>query len=101
MGLSLERWRRLRRRRPTPGVEECRAERDYSLWLVFEDGLEGRVYLGDLLEIADFIMWRDVDSFLDVSVDPQTGAVQWGDRIKLDPGVLYRDVASRVRASLH
>ena len=101
MGLSLLNLRRLGRRRIAHIVEECRAEPDYSLWLVFEDGLEGRVYLGDLLEIRDFMLWRDVECFLDVSVDPETGAVQWDGGIKLDPAVLYRDLASRVRASLH
>jgi hypothetical protein len=71
------------------------------LWLVFDDGLEGRVYLGDLVEVRDFSAWRDIDRFLDVRVDPDTGAVEWRDGIKLDPGALYRDLASRVRAVLH
>ncbi len=81
-------------------VEECRAEADYSLWLVFDDGLEGRVYLGDLVGIRDFSVWRDVDRFLQVSVDPETGVVQWEDGIQLDSVVLYRDLVSRVRAAL-
>jgi hypothetical protein len=82
-------------------VEDCRAETDYSLWLLFDDGLEGRVYLGDLVEIGDFSAWRDVERFLEVSVDPDTGAVQWDGGIRLDPGALYKDLASRVRAALH
>jgi len=81
-------------------VQECRAERDYSLWLVFDDGLEGRVYLGDLVGIRDFSVWSDIERFLDVSVDPDTGVVQWDDGIQLDPGALYRDLESRVRAAL-
>ena len=101
MGLSLERMPRRLRRRLCPMVEECRAEADYSLWLAFDDGLEGRVYLGDLVDIVDFSAWRDVDCFLEVSVDPNTGAVQWEAGIQLDPGALYRDLASRVRAALH
>ena len=100
MGLSLENWRRLGRRHLRPAVEECRAEPDYSLWLVFEDGLEGRIYLGDLVGIGEFKIWSDVDRFLAVTVDPDTGTVQWEDGIKLDPAVLYRDLASRVRAAL-
>jgi hypothetical protein len=81
-------------------VEECRAEADYSLWLVFDDGLEGRVYLGDLVAIGDFSAWRDLERFLDVHVDPDTGIVQWDDGIQLDPAALYRDLVSRVRAAL-
>jgi hypothetical protein len=82
-------------------IEDCRAEADYSLWLLFDDGLEGRVYLGDLVDIVDFRAWRDIDRFLEVSLDPDTGAVQWEDGIRLDPNALYRDLASRVRAALH
>jgi hypothetical protein len=81
-------------------VEECRADADYSLWLVFDDGLEGRVYLGDLVGNRDFTAWRDIDSFLSASVDPETGVVQWEGGIALDSGALYRDLASRVRAAL-
>jgi len=71
------------------------------LWLVFDDGLEGTVYLGDLVAITDFSAWRDVDLFLRVSIDPETGTVQWDGGIRLDPVALYRDLASRVRAALH
>jgi hypothetical protein len=81
-------------------VEECRAQADYSPWLVFDDGLEGCVYLGDLVDVADFSAWRDIDRFLEVSIDPETGVVQWENGIKLDPAALYRDLATRVRAAL-
>ena len=101
MGLSLANWRRFGRRRLSPAVEECRADADYSLWLVFDDGLEGRVYLGDLVGNRDFSAWRNVECFMDVSVDPETGAVRWAEGIALDPRALYRDLASRVRAALH
>ncbi len=101
MGLSLERMPRWARQRLGPAIEDCRAEADYSLWLLFDDGLEGRVYLGNLVEIGEFSAWRDLDRFLDVSVDPDTGALQWQDGIRLDPGALYKDLASRVRAALH
>jgi hypothetical protein len=89
------------RRKLAPVIEECKAEPDYSLWLLFDDGLEGRVYLGNLVEIVDFSAWRDVDRFLEVSIDPDTGTVQWESGIRLDPAALYKDLASRVRAALH
>lgn len=100
MGLSLVNRRFRSRARARHVVAECRPERDYTLWLVFDDGLEGRVYLGDLVSIADFRAWQDVDHFMSVSIDPDSGTVQWDDGIRLDPGALYRDVASRVRAPL-
>ena len=101
MGLSLERMPRRTRERSAPAIEDCRAEADYSLWLAFEDGLEGRVYLADLVEIRDFSAWRDLDRFLEVSIDPDTGALEWEGGIRLDPRALYRDLANRVRAALH
>ena len=33
-------------------LTEFRADSDYSLWLRFDDGLEGSVFLGNLLEIG-------------------------------------------------
>ena len=99
--MSLERMPRRRRVGCSPTIEECRADSDYSLWLVFDDGLEGRVYLGNLVEIADFGAWRDVENFLAVRLDPDTGSVQWEDGIRLDPVALYKDLASRVAAALH
>ena len=52
-------------------ITACKAEEDYKLWLRFEDGLEGRVFLGNLLEIGAFQLWRDVREFEKVSVDPR------------------------------
>jgi hypothetical protein len=101
LGLSLERMPRRSGRGFSPAIEECRAEADYSLWLAFDDGVEGHVYLGDLVGFHDFRAWQDVERFLEVSIDPQTGAVQWEDGIRLDPMALYRDLVGRLRASLH
>ena len=76
-------------------VTACKAEEDYRLWLRFEDGLEGSVFLGNLLEIGAFKLWRDAREFEKVSVDPETATVTWEGGIRLDPDVLYHDVASR------
>lgn len=84
-----EEWNEMHR------ITECRAEEDYKLWLRFEDGLEGRVFLGNLLEIGAFQLWRDVREFEKVSVDPETATVTWEGGIRLDPDILYHDVASR------
>ena len=70
----------------------CKASRDYRLWLRFEDGLEGSVYLGNLLEIAAFKGWRDIEQFCQASVDPQVATVVWDSGIELDPDTLYQDL---------
>jgi len=38
---------------------------------------------------------RDVREFEKVSVDPETATVTWEGGIRLDPDILYHDVASR------
>ena len=76
----------------TMRITACKAEEDYKLWLRFEDGLEGRVFLGNLLEIGAFQLWRDVREFEKVSVDPETATVTWEGGIRLDADILYHDV---------
>ncbi len=76
-------------------VVECRAEQGYQLWVRFEDGVEGNVYLGNLLEISAFRLWREADEFFRVSVDTDIATVTWEGGIRLDPDVLYQDIVSR------
>jgi len=89
-----EEWNEMR-------ITACKAEEDYKLWLRFEDGLEGSVFLGNLLEIGAFQLWRDVREFEKVSVDPETATVTWEGGIRLDPDILYHDVASRINPIQH
>ncbi len=101
MGLSLLAKRYPRSRRRTHAVAECRAEANYTLWLRFNDGLEGHVYLGDLVHTKYFRMLCDIDTFNRVEVDPVENTVTWEGGIKLDPEVLYRDLASKAQSALH
>ena len=78
-------------------VTACKAEDDYKLWIRFDDGLEGSVFLGNLLEIGAFKLWRDVREFEKVSVDPESATVTWEGGIRLDPEMLYQDLVERGR----
>jgi hypothetical protein len=89
------------RRTNTHVLAELRAERDYTLWLRFEDGLEGRVYLGDLVSTSTFGVLCDETKFRSAHIDPVSNAVTWGEEFALDPDALYRDVASKALAALH
>lgn len=75
-------------------VTDCKASSDYRLWLKFDDGLEGSVFLGDLLEVGAFSSWRDVDQFCRVVVDRKAATVVWKGGIRLDPDILYQDLLS-------
>ncbi len=82
-------------------IMECRAERNYTLWLRFDDGLEGRVYLGDLVTTKSYTPLSDEDIFSRVAFDPVSNTITWAGGINLDPEVLYRDLAGKAHAALH
>src|ERR1043165_3694585 len=101
MAYSLK-YRRYRSRRPSlHAVTELRAEHNYTLWLRFDDGLEGHVSLGDLGGTTDFGMLCDEERFRRAAIDPVSNTVTWEGEITLDPDSLYRDVASKAMAALH
>ena len=79
-------------------VTACKAEDDYKLWIRFDDGLEGSVFLGNLLDIGAFKSWRDQDQFRRVAIDPAAMTLVWDGGIELDPAVLYRDLLERKAA---
>jgi hypothetical protein len=82
-------------------VTELRAEGNYTLWLRFDDGLEGRVYLGEWVAASVCGALSDEEMFCRVAIDPVSNAVIWEGGINLDPDVLYRDLASKTAAALH
>ena len=73
-------------------VTDCKAFEDYRLWLRFDDGLEGSLYLGNLLEIGAFHHWRDASQFCCAVVDPDAATVVWRNGIRFDSEVLYQDL---------
>jgi hypothetical protein len=79
-------------------VTQCKASRDYTLWLRFEDGLEGSVFLGNLLDVSVFSSWRDVDQFCRAAVDAEAATVVWAGGIQFDPDILYQDLLSSMAA---
>lgn len=101
MAYSLKNRRYRSRRAARRTVTDLRAERDYMLWLKFDDGVEGRVYLGDLMATAAYGAKLDEQEFFKVVVDPVSQAVMWEAGVHLDPDVLYRNLASQVSAPLH
>lgn len=101
MALSLK-YRRYRSRRPgSHTVTELRAEDNYTLWVRFDDGLEGRVYLGEMVSSAMLGAGFDESHFSRVGIDPISNAVTWEGGINLDPDWLYRDLTHQARAALH
>jgi len=73
-------------------VTDCEASTNYWLWIRFEDGLEGSIFLGNLLEIGAFQTWRDINQFCRVSIDPGLSTVVWSGGIRFDPDILHQDL---------
>ena len=101
MGQSLKYRRYRSRRMSSHTVTEVRAEGNYTLWLRFDDGLEGHVYLADLVETQVFGDLFDEEKFSRAAVDPVANVVTWEGDVSLDPDALYHDVVSRSHAPLH
>ena len=95
--------RRYRRRRASMfhTITECRAESNYTVWLKFDDGLEGCVNLGDLVMTESYQAISDEATFARVAIDPVSSALTWTGGIKIDPEALYHDLASRTYAARH
>jgi hypothetical protein len=75
-------------------ITHCRASPDYRLWVAFDDGLEGSLFLGELLEISAFGAWRDVEQFCRAGSDAAATAVVWEVGIRLDADILRQDLLS-------
>ncbi|MCW5575478.1 MAG: DUF2442 domain-containing protein [Burkholderiales bacterium] len=101
MALSLK-FRRYRSRRLNlHTVTELRAEDNCTLWLRFDDGLEGHVYLGDLVGGTALEVLSDAALFRRVAFDPVSNVLTWSGGIRVDPDLLYRDLVNKAGAALH
>ena len=82
-------------------VMEVRAGANYMLWLKFDDGVEGHVYVGDLVGTDSLGLLSDEEKFRRAAIDPVSNAITWEGELTLDPDALYRDVASQAQAAVH
>jgi hypothetical protein len=83
-------------------ITELRAEDNYTLWLRFDDGVEGRVYLADLVHTTTpFGALSSEERFSRVAIDPVANTITWEGGINIDPEALYRDIMSNSHAALH
>jgi hypothetical protein len=71
-------------------IVEARPAGGLSLFLRFEDGVEGVVDIGRLVRFEGvFAPLRDPGEFAKVQVDAELGTVRWPGGADLDPDVLY------------
>ncbi len=70
-------------------IEAVKYVRDYTLWLRFNDGVEGTVDLADELTGPVFGPLADKRTFKAVRVDPLLRTVVWPNEADLAPEFLY------------
>jgi hypothetical protein len=74
---------------------------NYSVFVRFEDGLEGIIELRPHLSFQGvFAPLRDPSYFRQVRVDPELGTIVWPNGADLDPDVLYSQL-SGIPIQLH
>lgn len=77
-------------------IVSCKAMPGYRVYIKFKDGVEGIANLNDLVEKPAFReVWRKIEDFNDVRIDPITHTLIWikyGKEVDLDPGGLREEV---------
>ena len=71
-------------------IIEVEARPDYSVWIRFEDGLEGELSLAHLVGRGVFASWEDEAEFKKVFIDEESGTIAWPGGIDLAPDALHR-----------
>ncbi len=77
-------------------VTEVRALGGYRIHLRFEDGVEGELDLGRLIQFRGvFAPLKDEKEFARVRVDCELGTIVWPGGADLDPDVLYAELTGK------
>lgn len=79
-----------------PNVKIVRGvDRTYTLEVVFEDDVAGRVDLSDLTKDGIFQALRSPSKFSQVYVGHDGSCVAWNDQLEIDALQLYADVTGK------
>ncbi len=74
-------------------LKEVKYVSDYSIEVVFEDGVKGIVHLNDLVEKGIFKVLQDKERFAQVYA---TGnAIAWSDQLEIDAIKIYLDITGK------
>lgn len=70
------------------------ARDNFTIWVRFEDGVEGEADLSDLAGEGVFARWTEnPEEFSQVKVDSDSGTVVWPGGLDVAPDRLYEEVA--------
>jgi hypothetical protein len=75
-------------------VSEVRALPNYTIWVRYEDGIEGEVDLSSYSGRGVFTAWSVPTFFAKVHVSPH-GSIAWSDEIELCPDSIYLEITGK------
>jgi len=75
-------------------IIESQARPGFSVWVKFEDGVDGVVDLSKLAGNGVFRAWERRAAFEQVHVEPG-GSLAWPGEIELDPDRIYMSVSGK------
>jgi hypothetical protein len=74
-------------------IVDAKARDGFTLWVKFEDGLEGEVDLAHLVGQGVFRRWADDPSeFARLRVDNESGTVTWPGGLDVAPDAIYQRI---------
>ena len=73
-------------------LREARVVTEFTVWLRFDDGTEGRVDLSGELHGSVFEPLRDPTFFAQACVDPELDTIAWPNGADFAPEFLYEQV---------
>ena len=73
-------------------IAEIKPRHNYTLWLRYDDGVDGTVDLSHLVGRGVFAAWNDPAMFFKARIT-ESGAVEWPGEIDLCPDSLYMRVS--------
>lgn len=74
-------------------LKEVKYVSDYSIEVVFDDGVKGIIHLNDLVEKGIFKVLQDKKRFAQVYATPS--AIAWSDQLEIDALKIYFDLTGK------
>ena len=73
----------------SPKIKSIQAVEKYKLKIVFQDGISGPYDVSNLARKGVFKIWDSGNSFFEVFVNPESGAISWPGDIDIDTINVY------------
>jgi hypothetical protein len=77
-----------------PYLKEARAEKDYTLFVLFEDGLNGNIDLSKWVGRGVFEYWSEEKNFREFRITAER-KLEWNEDIDMDPDAFYLQLSKK------